>query len=119
MDASNEEKYYTIREAASRLNVNPRTINRWIHKGELQAIKLPGRAGGEFRIPANEVEKLLGRPFSNDITDLQAEYNRLRAILQTILERQERAIYVAGRGYEVYLDSELYEQIREAVGQTD
>jgi len=108
-----KDQYLTIREAAERLNVNPRTINRWIHKGELDAVKLPGRAGGEFRVSSAELERLLGEAPSDDMGAIRSERNRMRMLLQTVWERCERAIYVSGKGYEIILDPELYNQIRD------
>ncbi len=114
MTASTEQ-YLTIREAAERLNVNPRTINRWIHKGELDAVKLPGRAGGEFRVAVSELQRLLGEIPTDDVAALRSERNRMRALLSAIWEQCEHAIYVSGRGYEVLLEPELYNQIRDMV----
>ena len=47
-----------VSQAAHRLDVSERTVRRWILSG-----KLPGayRPGGEWRIPAEDVEALLGR----------------------------------------------------------
>ncbi len=108
-----KDQYLTIREAAERLNVNPRTINRWIHKGELDAVKLPGRAGGEFRVASTELERLLGAAPSDDVGAIRSERNRMRMLLQTIWEQCERAIYVSGKGYEIVLEPDLYNQIRD------
>lgn len=116
--SSTDEKYYTIREAAKQLNVNPRTINRWIHREEIHAVKLPGRAGGEFRIPEAEVTRLLGQGSAEAETALRLERNQLRAIAETLWERRKRAIYVAGKGYEIYLDMELSERLRHVLGES-
>ncbi len=114
MGASGEQ-YLTIREAAERLNVNPRTINRWIHKGELDAVKLPGRAGGEFRVSTTELQRLLGEIPTNDVAALRSERNRMRALLTSIWEACDHAIYVSGRGYEVLLNPDLYNQVRDII----
>jgi len=106
------ERYYTIRQAANKLSVNPRTINRWIHKGKLEAVKLPGRAGGEFRISATEVDHLLGEPSTDEIESVRIERNRLRDVLQEVWDDTARAIYVAGKGYELYLTPELRDKIK-------
>ena len=45
-----------VKEAASILNVDRRTIWRWIKKGRIQAIRLPS---GRYRIPEGEVVKIL------------------------------------------------------------
>jgi len=114
---ASKDQYYTIREAAERLNVNPRTINRWIHKGEIDAVKLPGRAGGEFRVAAAEIERLLGEIPTDEVAALRAERNRMRAILQSSWDRRGRAIYVTGKGYEIILEPEIYNQIRDIVSE--
>lgn len=116
--SAKDDTYYNIREAAERLNVNPRTINRWIHKDEIHAVKLPGRAGGEFRISAAEVERLLGEGPGDGLTAIRAERNQLRSIVKSVWERKDRAIYVAGKGYEIYLDPALSEQIRQVLDET-
>ena len=113
--AKSHTQYLTIREAAEKLNVNPRTINRWIHKGELEAVKLPGRAGCEFRVALTELSGLLGEVPMDDVAALRSERNRMRALLNAVWEQCGRAIYVSGRGYEVLLDPELYKQIQDMV----
>ena len=45
-----------VKEAASILNVDRRTIWRWIKKGRIQAIMLPS---GQYRIPESEVVRIL------------------------------------------------------------
>lgn len=44
-----------IREAAEQLGVSPRTVRRWIRDGKIQAAKVPGPYGPEWRIPAEAV----------------------------------------------------------------
>jgi excisionase family DNA binding protein len=44
------------KEASLILNVDRRTIWKWIREGKLQAIKLPG---GQYRIPEGEIVKIL------------------------------------------------------------
>ena len=48
------EMYYKPRKVAEMLDVQPRTVVRWIHEGRLQAIKV----GHVWRIPRSEVERL-------------------------------------------------------------
>ena len=49
-------------QAASFLNVHPRTIRRW---AQLRQIRFFITPGGEHRIPASEVERILGRPLEH------------------------------------------------------
>ncbi len=48
----------TIREVAAVLRMKPDTIYRWARRGRLGAVKL----GKEWRIPASELEAMIGRP---------------------------------------------------------
>lgn len=50
-------QWLTIVEAAERLNVDQRTVRRWIAKGEL----VPFRAGRVVRISADELERFIRR----------------------------------------------------------
>jgi len=53
------EKLLSLRDAAERLDVHPRTLLRWIREGRLPgARKIPGRFGGEWRIPEGDLDKL-------------------------------------------------------------
>lgn len=51
---TNIHKYITAGELAQQLDVRKPTIYRWISRGQVQVIRLPG---GHFRIPAEEVER--------------------------------------------------------------
>jgi excisionase family DNA binding protein len=50
----------TTPEAARRLGLQPITVQRWLRRGLLAGVKLPGRAG--WRIDPSSVERLLGGP---------------------------------------------------------
>lgn len=53
----------TVREAAARLNLTKRTIFRWLEDGRFpNARKIPGRLGGEWRIPAADLDALEPEP---------------------------------------------------------
>ncbi len=54
-----EEKLLSLREAAERLDLHPRTLRRWIYQGRVEAVKVPGRFGGEWRVPESALEALL------------------------------------------------------------
>jgi excisionase family DNA binding protein len=82
-------EFYTVREAAELLGVDPKTVLRWIDKGYLRAVKYPS---GTHRIRAEEVEALLkksrkysGRMFTcvvvdNNEADLEATVATLKCV---------------------------------------
>jgi excisionase family DNA binding protein len=45
----------TTAEVARRLRVEVITVQRWLHAGKMKGTKLPG---GEWRVPASEVERM-------------------------------------------------------------
>lgn len=47
--------HWSIARLSEHLDVNPATVRRWIHDGQLQAFQLPG---GFWRIPVDEVARL-------------------------------------------------------------
>jgi excisionase family DNA binding protein len=49
-------KMYRVGEFASLLDVNPRTVRRWMTRGLLSYAQLPG---GERRIPYEELESIV------------------------------------------------------------
>ena len=51
-----EKKFYTTFEVAKILSVNPLTVWRWCKKGKIKAWRTPG---GHYRIPREEVDRLL------------------------------------------------------------
>jgi len=53
------EHYLRVGEVAKHLGVNPRTIRRWLSRHQVKFYITPG---GERRIPASEVERVLGHP---------------------------------------------------------
>jgi len=115
----NIETHYTIKQVAAALQKSDRTIRRWIHNGRLEAIRLPGHFGEEWRIPARTLRRvgvaIEGDP-NDDLAILRTERDRFRTTLEAIYERQEQAVYVSGKGYEIYVDLELSKQIRETLG---
>ncbi|SKC81155.1 helix-turn-helix domain-containing protein [Maledivibacter halophilus] len=48
-----EEKYYTIGEVASKLEVHTKTVRRYIYNGKIQALKV----GGQWRIYQGALDK--------------------------------------------------------------
>jgi len=54
--------YLSVREAAIRTGVAPRTVKRWISAGILPAIRLPSPKGrGHLRIRLSDLEVLMAR----------------------------------------------------------
>jgi excisionase family DNA binding protein len=54
--------YYTVREAAWILGVQPSTVSRAIHLGTLRAV----RRHGQLVVPASALTRLLGESTGND-----------------------------------------------------
>ncbi len=53
------EELVTVEEAARILKVRRETIRRYIKKGYLKAVTLPG---GDYRLRERDIQKLLRRP---------------------------------------------------------
>jgi excisionase family DNA binding protein len=52
-----EKKLYTITEVAELCGVTTVTVHRWINKGTIKPVDIPG---GWRKIPESEVKSLLG-----------------------------------------------------------
>nr|WP_269140588.1 helix-turn-helix domain-containing protein [Archaeoglobus neptunius] len=50
--------FYTVKEVAGMLKVSERTVQKWCRNGVIRSVRLPG---GQYRIPVEEVERLLRR----------------------------------------------------------
>ena len=57
-----EPNFYTPRQLADRLMVQPQTMTRWIREGRIYAI----RAGREWRIPPPEYKRVLDNGVPNE-----------------------------------------------------
>jgi len=55
--AMTEETFYTIKEIADRLRVNPRTVRKMIAEGEIEAIKVRD----EYRISQGALDDFMRR----------------------------------------------------------
>jgi excisionase family DNA binding protein len=51
-----EEKYLTVSEFATRLNVDPQTVYRWIRAGKIATVQV--KRWGAVRIPASEIDRM-------------------------------------------------------------
>lgn len=54
---SEDRSFYDIQEAAEMLDVSPRTVRRYIKKGEIKAEKKNTQFGKKWFIPASEIEE--------------------------------------------------------------
>ena len=54
MDA---HKLFSIREAAEKFGIKPKTLYTWIYSREIGCVRL-GRGGRTIRIPSSEIERL-------------------------------------------------------------
>jgi excisionase family DNA binding protein len=55
----NGDDYFTPRQVADLFKVSLSTVERWLRLGLVEGIRLPG---GQYRIPASEVERLKKTP---------------------------------------------------------
>jgi excisionase family DNA binding protein len=55
-----DDDMLTVKEVAARLRANPQTVRRWLREGKLHGV-LPGGQKLGYRIPASEVDRLLGK----------------------------------------------------------
>jgi excisionase family DNA binding protein len=56
-----EERWYTVLEIASKMQVHEQTVRRWIKKGDLPAV-LFGRKGG-YRVRESDLDAFLSAQF--------------------------------------------------------
>lgn len=56
-----DEKYLTVTEACEKLRLHRDTVYDWIKDGKIDAVKRPGRGGGEWLIPESEISRVLQR----------------------------------------------------------
>ena len=75
--------YLTISETAERLGVNPRTVRRWIQRGDLPAHKQNYPGGFQYAIPASEVDKRLPTD-SSIVPAMPPELDRALATLESM-----------------------------------
>ncbi|AIU70445.1 hypothetical protein TEU_08935 [Thermococcus eurythermalis] len=90
-------KFYKPSEVAELLNYNKVTIIRWIHAGKIKAIKI----GRDYRIPEEEVQKLLGKKKETTRAVLYARVSGRdqKEDLETQLKTLEQ--YAVSKGYQI------------------
>ena len=59
-----EEKYYTVKEVAERLKVQPRTVRKMIAEGELPAFKVRD----EWRVRQRDIDTFIAKHFPEQNT---------------------------------------------------
>lgn len=52
-----KEEMLKVEDVATRLDVNPYTVRRWLRDGRLRGMRLAGSAG--YRIPMSEYERFV------------------------------------------------------------
>lgn len=60
------DRLYTLPQVSELLQVSVPTLRTWHRQKKIRTIKLPG---GAIRMPATEVERLMGTPSSGGETD--------------------------------------------------
>ncbi len=90
-------KFYKPSEVAELLNYNKVTIIRWIHAGKIKAIKI----GRDYRIPEEEVQKLLSKKRETTRAVLYARVSGRdqKKDLETQLKTLEQ--YAISKGYQI------------------
>jgi len=65
-----EQEDLTLEEAAKRLNLSERTVQRRLKNGQIKGYKIPGPRGPEWRIQIESCDDTTGQPFtaSDDTT---------------------------------------------------
>jgi molybdopterin-binding protein len=62
------------RDAAVQLQISYPTIKQWIYRRKLRAVKTPG---GHYRIPQNEIDRLLYRTRGDNKSERRMTYQRI------------------------------------------
>ena len=60
-----QDRTYTVAQAAELLNVKPVTVYRWIENGTCQGLRIGPKL---LRVPSSEIERLLSSPVQPTIT---------------------------------------------------
>lgn len=64
-DGASRTTFMTVAEVADMLRVSRMTVYRWVHAGDLPAV----RFGRSFRVPASAVEQFMEQATFDSITD--------------------------------------------------
>jgi excisionase family DNA binding protein len=52
-----EERFYTVKQIAERLQVQPKTVSGWLRDGKLKGLRLSGPAG--WRVRQSDLDRYL------------------------------------------------------------
>lgn len=66
------EASYSLREAAERLGVSPRSVRRYVKSGQLEAIQSLGLHGPEYRVPESAL-----RAYADNVATVPVDKVRL------------------------------------------
>lgn len=123
----NDGLFYTVEEAAEKLQVNPETIRRRIRKGKLKAQLIDGDRGKQYSIPANELfieeavllpEQKLAQPILDQIAAANAKAVQEVIAAQFALQEEKTAQLVSTMAAEIQsLKSEI-QALKEANANT-
>lgn len=121
-------RWWTLSEATAALNINERTLRRWIKRGKVEALKVQGIYGEEWRIkpgpgtdcppttPGPDIPTITpARPVSVDSPDLMSELLESKVRL-SIFEQENRQLREQLQGATFrngYLESQLEGKNRE------
>ncbi len=90
---------YSTTEAAAKLGLNPVTVQRWIRRGRIRALKVGGPIG--YRIPTVEVARLLktlSRSRSDELREIAFQVNELAG--QALVHRTDlQDLALEGQSY--------------------
>ncbi len=53
-----QEKWLAVGQVAERFGVDPRTVNRWCHTGQIEHVRTPG---GRYKIAESVVQSYFGQ----------------------------------------------------------
>lgn len=95
----------TIKEAAKRANVHPKTIRRWIESGHLISEKVQGHNGQEHSIKEEDLAAIIGAPSPSP---KRSPMGGGQAVLEERIKGLERLVQTLER--EVAEKSQLLEQ---------
>lgn len=71
MQDTSQDTMMTTSDVADRCGVSTKTVRRWIHEGNLDAVKLPGN--GHYRVDPDALQAFLGDPASGSTSAQTSE----------------------------------------------
>jgi excisionase family DNA binding protein len=67
------EKYLKVKDVASRLNYNSRTILRWIHEGRIMAFQIGSGRRARYRIAETELTRIAAIGYEENMQVLKEQ----------------------------------------------